>query len=253
LLRKLASALAAVGVALSFVCIWVDSLPRATYWSGDATFGAFCLLLACLAALTFALGLGRAQNGALVAVGAVMLGFYGFLPALLAFGDWDQTRAGMWIALAAAVAIVVGGGLGYREVSAAATPAGLSAATLTAGLGVALAFPGIFVRSSGSESYWAASGHSLGVVILVVAVVMALVWIVTVAGVNTHGLDQVLALALLGLALFVPFGAAWNNFGQLGPGAWLLFAGAILAAGGIWAARGAIAPGPVRPGIPSTG
>ncbi len=244
--RKLASAGAAAGVGLSFACIWLDSLPHASYWSGDATFGAFCLLLALLAALIFAVGLGRTQNGALVAVGAVMLGFYGFLPALLAVSDWDQARAGAWLGLAAGALIVGGAGAGYLATPPSTSPATLSLPSLTAALGIALAFPAIFVRASGGESYWDASGHSVGVVILAVAVLAALAWLATAAGIATRGLDQALTLVLLGLALFIPVGAAWNNFDQLGPGAWLLLAGGILAAGGVWAARDALAPRAVR-------
>ena len=63
-------AIAAVGVVLAFVSIWVDSLPGSSYWSGDGTIGAFCLLLACLAALAFAAGYTRPQERASVRGGS---------------------------------------------------------------------------------------------------------------------------------------------------------------------------------------
>src|SRR5213593_1185122 len=101
--------IAAVGVVLAFVGIWVDAVPGESYWSIDGTLGAFGLVLACLAAFFFAAGFaGRKANGALFAVGAVMLGYYAEEPAILAFDDWDQTRAGMWLALAAGALIVAG-------------------------------------------------------------------------------------------------------------------------------------------------
>jgi hypothetical protein len=231
-------AIAAVGVALAFVGIWIDSLPGESYWSGDGTIGAFALLLACLAALALVAGF----TGALFAVGAVMLGFYAFVPAVLAFDDWDRTRAGTWIALAAGGLIVIGTAISYLNAPAASTPGGVSAASLTAGAGVALLFPGIFLDASGGESYWSSSGHSLGVVMLVVAGAAALAWAATVAGMPTRGLDQALTLVALGLVAFFPVGAAWGDFGNLDSGCWLAFAGGILAAGGIWAARGLDVP-----------
>jgi hypothetical protein len=76
----------------------------------------------------------------------------------------------------------------------------------------------------------------------VLAIVCGLVWAVTLIGVPTRGLDAAVTLVLLGLVAFDPVGAAFNNLGDLQAGAWLAFAGGILAAGGTWAARGAEAP-----------
>ena len=231
-------AIAAIGVVLAFVCIWVDSLPGSSYWSGDGTIGAFCLLLACLAALSLVAGYAQTQNGALVAVGAVMLGFYAFVPAVLAFHDWDQTRAGTWLALAAGGLIVIGAGSSYLAARPRSTPGGLSAASLTAAAGIGLLFPGMFLDASGGVSYWETSGHSLGIVMLVIAVAAALAWAATVTGTSTRGVDQAVTLVALGLVAFFPVGAAWGDFGNLDAGSWVAFAGGILAAGGTWAARG---------------
>src|SRR5207244_12241646 len=99
-------AIAAVGVVLAFVGIWVDALPAERYWSLDGTIGAFALVLAWLAALLFAGGyVSQWANGPLFAVGAVMLGYYGEYPAVLAFDNWDETKAGMWLAFAAGALI----------------------------------------------------------------------------------------------------------------------------------------------------
>jgi hypothetical protein len=232
-------AIAAAGVVLAFVGIWVDGLPASSYWSGDGTIGAFCLVLACLAALALAAGYAaQGPNGPLFAVGAVMLGFYAFVPAVLAFDDWDQTRAGTWLALAAGALIVIGVGSSYLAAAPSGTPAGLSPASVMAAVGIALVFPGMFLDASGGQSYWASSGHTLGVVMLVLAVAAGLAWAASFAGMNTRGLDQAVTLVLLGLVAFFPVGAAWGDFGNLDSGAWLAFAGGILAAGGTWAARG---------------
>jgi len=105
-------AIAAVGVVLAFVCIWIDALPGDSYWSGDGTTGAFVLVLACLAALALAAGYaGRVGNDALLVVGAVMLGFYLFIPVAFAFDQLDIPDAGTWLALAAGLMIVTGAGI----------------------------------------------------------------------------------------------------------------------------------------------
>jgi hypothetical protein len=236
-------AIAAVGVVLAFVCIWIDALPGDSYWSGDGTVAAFVLVLAGLAALAFVAGYaGRGGTGALFAIGAVMLGFYLFIPVALAFDDWDQTRAGTWLAVAAGGLIVIGAGITYLMRGAPqATPAGMSPASLAAGLGIALVFPGIWLdATSTGDSYWSSAGlgHSLGIVLLILAVASALAWAASYAGTNTGGLDAALTLVLLGFVSFFPVGAAFGDFGTLRAGAWLAFAGGILAAGGVWAARG---------------
>ena len=239
-------AIAAVGVVLAFVAIWIDALPGTSYWNLDGTIGAFALVLAGLAALLLAAGYaGLSTNGALFAVGAVMLGYYGWYPAALAVNNWDQTRAGTWLAFAAGALIVIGAGASYVTGAAPRdTPAGLSRETLAAGLGIALVFPGIFLHVGNGETYWNLSpfGHSLGIVMLALAIVAGLAWAAGVAGTSTRGLDQALTLVLLGLVSFVPVGAAFGDFGSLRAGAWLAFAGGVLAAGGTWAARGTEMP-----------
>ena len=59
-----------------------------------------------------------------------------------------------------------------------------------------------------------------------------------------RGLDVAISLVLLGLVAFDVVGSAFNQFGDLGAGAWLALAGGILAAGGTWAARGQEMPRP---------
>ena len=238
-------AIAAVGVVLAFVAIWTDRIIGTTYWS-DGTTGAFLLVLAGLATLGLAAGYtGQSTNGAVFAAGAVLLGFYGWIPVALAFDDWDQTRAGAWLGLAGAALIVIGAGSSYLASGGARnTPAGLNGPSLVAGLGIALVFPGIFIDSLSGTSYWNQPefGRSLGIVLLVLAIACALTWAAGVAGTSTRGLDQALTLVLLGLVAFVPVGAAFNDFGTLRSGAWIALAGGILAAGGTWAARGTEMP-----------
>ena len=104
-------------------------------------------------------------------------------------------------------------------------------------------FPGIFLDAEQDVSYWNGPlGHTLGILMLALAVLCALVWAATVAGARTRGLDSGLTLVLLGLVAFDPIGSAFNNLGDIQAGAWLALAGGILAAGGTWSARGVEAP-----------
>jgi hypothetical protein len=235
-------AIAALGVVLAFVTIWIDALPGDSYWSGDGTTGAFVLVLAGLAALALAAGYaGHPADGALFAVGAVMLGFYLFIPVALAFDQWDIPEAGTWLGICAGALTAIGAAISYRATGASpGMPAGRSRASLVAGLGIALVFPGIWLdATSDGDSYWSSSGlgHALGLFLLILAIACGLAWAAGLVGRSVRGLDSALTLVLLGFVSFFPVGAAFGDFGSLDAGAWLAFAGGILAAGGTWAAR----------------
>jgi hypothetical protein len=234
-------AIAAVGAVLAIVGIFVDAVPRSSYWNFDGTVAGFGLALGIIAALLVVAGFaGRPMDGALFAPGAVLVGFWGFFPAATAFSDWDQTRAGIWLTFAGGVLIAVGAACSmFASRAVQSTPAGMSAAAFAAGLGIVLVFPGIFLDAIGGVSYWDGPlGHSLGIVMLILAVAALLGWAATAKGVRARGADQAVTLVLLGLVAFNPVGAAFDTLGDLEAGAWLALAGGILAAGGTWAARG---------------
>jgi hypothetical protein len=239
-------AIAAAGVVLALVAIWIDSLQGTSYWS-DGTTGAFLLIVAGLAGLALLAEYagGRAASGWAFAAGAVLFGFYGFLPVSLAFDYWDFLDAGAWLGVAGGGLIMIGVGVMYATAGRpASTPAGMASGSLAAALGVALVFPAIFVDSLQGGSYWTFGpfGHSIGIVLLILAIASGLVWAAAVAGTPTWGLDQALTLVLLGLLVVLPVGAAFGDFGSLDAGAWLGLAGGVLAAGGTWAARGGQLP-----------
>jgi hypothetical protein len=238
-------AIGAVGAVLAIVAIWIDAVPGSSYWDFDGTLAGFGLALGIIAALLAAAGYaGRALDGGLFAVGAVLLGYWGWFPATTAFDDWDQTRAGMWLAFAGGVLIALGAAVSLAAAGRlSSTPAGTSTPALAAGLGIVLVFPGIFLDASGGQSYWDGPlGHSLGIVMLILAIAAGLAWAASVVGTSTRGVDAAVTLVLLGLVAFTPIGAAFNSFGDLDAGAWLALAGGILAAGGTWAARGGEMP-----------
>lgn len=236
-------ALALIGVVLAIVGIFVSAFAGMSYWDLDGTIAGFGLAFAVLAALSIAASQqGWATDGWLAGLGALMIGYWGWFPALTAFDDWDQTRAGVWLPFAGGILALAGAGAAIRAAGGPrSTPAGLSPGALAAGIGIVLVFPGIFLDADAGYSYWNGPpgvGHSLGIVMLLVAVLAGLFWSAAAAGTRTRGLDLAVSLILLGLVAFDPIGAAFNQLGDLDTGAWLALAGGILAAGGIWAARG---------------
>jgi hypothetical protein len=236
-------AVALTGAVLGIVGIFVTAFFGTSYWDLDGTIAGFGLALAILAALCVALPqLGWATEGWLAGLGALMIGYWGWFPALTAFDNWDETRAGVWLPFAGGMLVLAGAMVAIDAAGAArSTPAGLSPGALAAAIGIALVFPGIFLDAEAGYSYWNGPpglGHSLGIVMLIVAVLAGLLWTASTAGTATRGLDGVVSLILLGLVAFDPVGAAFNRLGDLDTGAWLALAGGILAAGGTWAARG---------------
>jgi hypothetical protein len=229
---------AAAGAVLAIVGIFLDAIQTTSYWDFDGTVAWTGIVLAAIALLLVAAGsAGRAQDGWLFAIGAVLTGYWAWIPALTAFDDWDETRAGVWlclgggllVALGAAAAIMAGGG-------AETTPRGITFPAVVSGVGIALVFPAIFLDAESGSSYW--DGDGVGILMVVLAGLAAIAWAATVAGAATRGLDAAVTLVLLGLVAFDPVGAAFNNLGDLQAGAWLALAGGILAAGGTWSARG---------------
>lgn len=233
--------IALVGAVLAIVGLFVTALAGQSYWDIDGTLAVFGLVVAVLAGLcvlmTYA---GWETDGWSAGLGALLIGYWGWFPAATAFDHWDRLKAGVWLCFAGGIVVLLGAAaaIGARG-GARSTPAGLSPASLAAGVGIALVFPGIFLDAESGQSYWDGPlGHSLGIVMLIVAILTGLAWAASAAGTGTRGLDVVFSMILLGLVAFDPVGTAFNNLGDLQTGAWLALAGGILAAGGIWAARG---------------
>jgi hypothetical protein len=240
----IARAVAAVGIALAFAGVWVRGFSSGlSYWSFDHTIGGFGIVLAGLAALALVAGfvVGRLADSVLLAIGAVMLGFYGWYPAALASGQWHETGPGTWLAFGGSALVVAGAWTVQIVTGAARTrPTGLSPEAVLAGVGIALVFAAIWLDVAGNSSYWDGGGlgHSLGIVLIVITAAAAVAWGANVAGRQTWGIDQVLTLVLLGMVAFWPVRAAFEQFGDLQVGAWLALGGGVLAASATWAAHG---------------
>src|SRR5262245_44974876 len=119
--------LAAIGVVLAAIAIWLDSLDGSSYWS-DGTTGIYLLILCLIAAIALAgAHTGQGTSGWAFAAGAILLGFYAYLPVAFAFDQWDVLDAGAWLGFAGALLIVIGTGAAYAAAGGAeSTPAGTS-------------------------------------------------------------------------------------------------------------------------------
>jgi hypothetical protein len=232
---------AAVGAALTIAGIFLDAFAGVSYWDLDDTLAWVGLVLGAAAlVLVVAAFVGLSTEGWIFAIGAALLGYWGWVPAAFAFSDLDQLDTGSWLCLAGAAAIAVGAGSSLvLSGGATTTPKGMSLASVLSVAGIALVFPGIFLHVEQDQSYWDGPFglRFFGILMLVLTSLCALAWAATVIGRQTRGLDAALTLVLLGLVAFEPIESAFNHLGDLQAGAWLAFAGGILAAGGTWSAR----------------
>jgi hypothetical protein len=100
--------IAAVGIVLGFIALWIDFGPT-SYWSFDGSLAGLLLILeiAALLALIGALVDGsREYDLAYGMIGGVGFGIYLFYPAALAFDQWDDLDSGAWLGLCSALAFV---------------------------------------------------------------------------------------------------------------------------------------------------
>jgi len=243
--------IAAVGVVLSFIAIWVSyiTVPVSTKYWDDGTFGGMLLILAILAALALAGALTTGQRQydlALGAIGGVGFGMYLFFPAAFAFDQWKFLDTGAWLGLCSALTFIGAAIALWPAARAAARPAPLG--TLLALVGLVLVVVGIFTKfEDGGGSYWNLSGlgHSFGILLIILVVLEALS--IAAAQTMASGVENAILVGgvTLGATIAVPVGTAFNDFGQLGVGAWLAGIGGIVLMIGVVAMRqmaGAEAP-----------
>ena len=228
--------LVAVGVALSFPAIWLKFGGFQSYWSQTGvghSVGIGMLSLASVCAVLLLVSMIRprpAWVSAFSIPGLVLAGLLLYVPLQFAFPHHEFLKAGGWIGFAASMALLVGSIL--TELAAwpsASRPRGATGlvAQAVAWLGVVLVFPAIWVHFAGNVSYWRIPffGHSLGIGLLVLAIVCAVLLLLSVLRLHSifDRLFPIPGLVAGGLLLFVPFEAAFDHLGDLGAGAWLGF------------------------------
>jgi hypothetical protein len=247
--------IAAAGILLGLIAIWIDFGPN-SYWSFDGSLAGLLLILeiAALLALIGALMDGsREYDLAYGMIGGVGFGIYLFYPAVLAFDQWDQLDSGAWLGLCSGLTFV-GASIatwGSDRPVSRPSPAGAVVAVVGLGLVVAGLFPDFI---TGRGSYWniAGAGHSFGILMLILVVLVGLS--IAAAWTQSAGLDSAVLLGgvTLGAGVALPAQSAFNHFGDLATGAWLMGVGCLLVGIGVlvmWALsdEGAPEPEPVSP------
>jgi len=247
--RLFAPAVVAIGIAFATAAVWLDlDDAGGSYWD-DPTNAAFLLALSGVSAASVGVDLVRRWAWlplVPLVVGFLLIGFHLFLVGFFGPEDFDLVERAVWWGLGGAAIMALGAFLLAAErwgarLRGTAGDGGRARRLVTA-LGIGLVFPGIWLDAVELRSadpvlvvtYWDFLGHSLGILFLALACVLA------VSSAMSWGLrwpesDLVaatLSLVVLGLALYLPVTYAFGSFGVLGAGAWLALAGATLASVG---------------------
>jgi hypothetical protein len=233
---SLGRGMAAVGILLGLIAIWVDFGPG-SYWSFDGSLGGLLLILELVALLAlagaFATG-DRDFDLAYGAVGGIGFGIYLFYPGVLAFNQWDQLDSGAWLGLCSALTFLGASIATWPTDRPVRRPSALGVVIALAGLAMVVAglFPDFI---SGAGSYWNihGNGHSFGILMIILVVLEALS--IAAAWSMSAGMDNAVLLGgvVLGAAITIPDQSAFNHFGDLGTGAWLMGVGGLVAAVGV--------------------
>jgi hypothetical protein len=240
-----ASVLGRAVVLVGLVCgLLAVSLPVLSGAGGssryvdDGTAAAYLIVLLSLSSW-FPAEVGTARLCA--ALGGAAFGFFLFVPALLAFDRLGLLGPGAWLGLCT---VLIPLGVLAAEPSPAERSGGrLGPGDAIALLGIALLVAGIWLPiGSGGDSFWNASssGHALGLLMVLLAVVDA----VLVAAPGLGDVRLVAAAATFGLLAAALVAAAFGELGTLGAGAWLeACAGGLILGGAVrWPAPARYAP-----------
>ena len=228
--------IAAVGVVLGLVAIWVDFGPT-SYWSYDGSLSGLLLILglgAALALIGAFMTNERDFDIAYGALGGVGFGIYLFYPAIFAFDQWDQLDSGAWLGLCSALTFIGASIATWSGARVLRRPSPVGAVTALVGCGLVIAglFPSFF---RGGGSYWSITGygHSFGILMIILVVLEALA--IFAAWQSSAGIDSAVMVGgiILGAAIALPDQSAFNHFGDLGTGGWLTGVGGLLVAIGV--------------------
>ena len=201
------------------------SLPFAgeTRYVDDGTTAAFLIVLLAFTSLLPA-EIGRDLVAA--AAGSAAFGFFLVIPSIYAFDSFGSLESGAWLGVCTAL-IPLGAMLVFaaEETPVEARIVGRGPGLLVATAGLVLVAAGIWLDlGRDGPSYWNASssGHALGVLMLLLAAVNTALLVATDVGrARAGGLRVVAAAVTFGLLSAVVVGAAFENLGGLGSGAWL--------------------------------
>jgi hypothetical protein len=202
----------------------------------DGTTAAFLIVLLSLSSW-FPAAVGTARL--CVVLGGAAFGFFLFVPVVFSFDELGSLGSGGWLGLCT---LLIPVGVIFAE------PLAPSAATRGLGeavglLGIVLLLVGIWLPfGNGGPSAWNASssGHALGLLLLLLAVLDAALLVAP----GLADLRLLTAATTFGLAAAVVIASAFDQFGTLGAGAWLeACAGVLILVGAAgWPAPARYAP-----------
>jgi hypothetical protein len=231
---------AAIGILLGVIAIFVDYASvagQSLKYSDDGTILAFLLVTLILAAIALAATFtGQAELEPVAAVsGSAACGFFLFVPASLGFNHFDLLSTGAWLGVCTAL-IPLG-----LWLSMSAQPGRLARPALQlavpAIVGRVLCLVAIWLTAEQigpvDVSYWNLldQGRALPALMLLLVIGGAALGALTTLGTpNRVAVDGVLILGAVTFGLYSAevIGSAFNEFGSIGAGGWLGFAGAAL-------------------------
>jgi hypothetical protein len=237
--RKIGELVALVGVVLGFIALWANAIKGSdAKYADDGTVMAAGIIILGLAAccLAASLLLDKANLDLTAAVaGAAAFGFFLYQPSLMAFKYIDKLSWGAWLGICAGL-IPLGAGAAHlwQKRSGAKAP-GVTLWTVAAAIGLLLIVIGIWSEriDKSSISYWdtSYSGHALGLLLLLLAIVSALLiaWAANARKAELADLALIVSAITVGVAIAQGVHDAFGAFGDMGTGAWLeLFGGLVL-------------------------
>jgi hypothetical protein len=223
--------IAAVGIVLGFIAIWLDYASAGGFsssYSDDGTVLAFLLIALILSAAQLAAG----KDIDAAVAGSAALGFYLLIPATLGFDRFGYVDVGGWLGVCT---VLIPLGIGYSRMSDRTPVKRPSLETAApAILGRVLCLIAIWLTAiDGGSSFWnlSSSGHALGLLMLILVLAGALLGAMIAFGSATRAAADwllMLAAATFGLFSALLIRAAFGEFGRLGTGGWLAAAGSIV-------------------------
>jgi hypothetical protein len=258
--------IAAVGVVLGFVAIWLDYISAggsSSAYSDDGTVLAFLLITLIPAAILVGASLtGREDlDAAAAVVGSAAFGFYLFIPSAFGFNHFEFISTGGWLGVCAGlIPLGMWYSLSSRSTTVARPGPDVAAPAI---LGRILCLIAIWLTADSGASYWNLldQGRALPALMLLLLIGGAALGVATTFGSATRvTADGALILAAVTFGLYeaLLIGDAFDEFGRLDTGSWLGSVGALIlligvvrvwkaATGGTTAARAAPAAAATPP------
>lgn len=254
-------AIAAVGLVLGFVAIFVDFVRifgQGFKYSDDGTILAFLLVSLILTAILLSASAGGrdALETAAAVAGSAAFGFYLFVPASFAFKHLDFIDSGGWLGVCSGL-IPLGLWLSLSSRPRQVRRPDLALA-VPAIVGRVCCIVAIWLTATSRQSYWdlTDAGRALPSLMLLLviggAALGAATMLVSTTRVTADG-ALILAAITFGLYAAEVIGVAFNGFGALGAGAWLGAAGGLVLLVGvtrIWQRALGGAPSPEASTVP---